>query len=260
MLVLLFAALAVSTFHEARRTGSAEHAGWAFAHASFALALLSTLHLNILRRRLPAGIEPPYNTTLDGEPATFIPRWRYYPRLVYPAFFAFGSSLALGTIIILRSPGENADALLIGLIAVWLLTLPLWVAMGRWAAGGIWITPTRVVHHGGSAWFSVSWDDITAVDSVHRGLAITAKRAEWRHLTPTFKSRGVIPWRRKSAPFLVMDLQFLAIRGSTLLRLLDGYLSGPQERRHAGHADCVALIERHECDAQVRDAGRPQPL
>jgi hypothetical protein len=95
----------------------------------------------------------------EGEPALVLPRASAPTAVASSALAAYAATAMLGALFA-GVAGHVAWAVLLVLLAAWLL---LTAAPGRDLAGGLWLTPTRVVSdHAGLRW-QARWDDVTGV-------------------------------------------------------------------------------------------------
>jgi hypothetical protein len=125
------------------------------------------------------------------------------------------------------------------------LMLPVFALTGRWKAGGIWLTPTRLVHHAYGVRGWTTWDDIAKVDpppvdtSVQRApvSGVHTRTAHGEYTTPFFRNGKL-----DSAGRLTLDLRELPATPAEVVRLVSTYWEKPELRRELGQDAAVARV------------------
>lgn len=182
-------------------------------------------------RRAAHPLEPVL-TTVDGEPALFLPRWKRQ------AVVGVGSSLALGVPALAAGVlALTADRVVLGvvlmLVGLALLPVPLLALLGRWAPGGLWLTPTRLVHRTYTARSSTRWADVVDV-SFDLPPVVHVRAAEQGYTVP-FLRRGV-----KITPGeLVLDTTDLPTGPAHVALLVSTYVKQPELRAELGSEESL---------------------
>lgn len=201
------------------------------------------LELRLVRRRPGARL----GTTPDGEPATVIPRvaWHIpHLRVAMGIVFAWpAASLVIAAI-------EGQTAVVIFLIPVLLFLGSYLPALfsGRVKAGGLYLTPTGILHINHGRWWRAPWDDVMAAAGhwelltvlLHEGR--TPERGRW---TSHFGWRGE---PKPSGPgSLVVNTRFLCLDPTLVGALITRCANDSGWRRYLGTPESLAwLIPDHE--------------
>lgn len=224
--------------------------------AGVGVIALGTAYSLFRQNRFPDGLPSPRMVQLEGEPATFIPRWQY-PVWEACAYTIVLASAPVAWVVLGILEGNWGIVALLTIPGIWLLSFPVFVARGRFVAGGVWLTPTRIVHRCYSAYASVRWEDITGLGlGATRGfgamgLEITADRFEQRSMTPTFKSR---PFLRKDR--IVVEVDFLHPGPVATMLMLQNLLEDPAARAELG---TEASLDRLAHLSRVSENVPPRP-
>lgn len=125
-----------------------------------ALTIWVALLGNVLQYRFPRGLPAPRLGTWEGEAGVEVREWSFGRRVV-PAMLvaATASGLLLGLGAFLAGqPLFGGVGIVAGGAGVWLLVRLVRGEIGF--AGGLWLTPTRLVHRLGAQTSVVAWDDV----------------------------------------------------------------------------------------------------
>ena len=196
----------------------------------------------VVRRR---GTAPePRSVTVDGEPALFLPR----ARLAAVGNCLFATALALlfaGWAVVFGVSWGWAGAVVLAIPALVFATLPAFALTGRWAAGGLWLTPTRLLQrtYGVRAW--TAWDDIVKVGvapvdeavDLEPGTGVQTRNAHGSYTTPFFRN-GKLP----QDGWLVLDLRDLAATPEQTVVLLSTYWEQPELRQELGGPAALSRV------------------
>jgi hypothetical protein len=170
-------------------------------------------------------------TSPDGEPATFLPRKGAVPLLSALALLLLAGYL-LGTAWVAADDGQAVLAVIAAVLGLPLAVYLGFVAAGRMPAGGVYLTPTRVVDVASGSTVGVRWDDIVGV-TVDRQVAL--------RLT----AGGTVDTARSSPPgwrggakhrdgALVVDGRYLREDAAVLAFLLEAYRQRSDLRTQLG--------------------------
>ena len=138
--------------------------------------------------------------------------------------------------------GQAGWALVLAAATIWIGSIVVLFAAGRYAAGGLWLTPTGLTYRWRGLQTTISWDGVgLVVDEPSRGyVALRARPGS--NLQHDFRAG---PWHgeRLAAP----DVAVLRVEGTTLspgglVRILEHYAHDAQARHELGTAASVATI------------------
>ncbi|MGH3412233.1 MAG: hypothetical protein ACRDPH_04040 [Marmoricola sp.] len=186
-------------------------------------------------RYIPWPKEP---AEIGGEPALIIPRRpRARSQAIALTLFAYVACAGLAIAAINHSPGWVVACAI--LVAVFLVVPALYVA-GRWQDGGVWLTPTRLIHRSRVEVGSVFWDNVLAVADGE----VRVNRAEQSRVRPVWYRL-----RLRDRVFY-LDSRELAVDETVVLRLIETYDSDRTLRSELGTPKSVrrlrALIEQYQ--------------
>lgn len=221
--------------------------GVVFGLVGTALALMGCvvlpLELRLILRRPGARL----GATPDGEPATVIPRvaWHIpHLRVAMGIIVAWPTASA----VIALTDGQIALAIVLAAIALFPASYLPALFSGRVKAGGLYLTPTGVLHINHGRWWHAPWDDVLgALDReellavlLHEGRA--PKRGQW---TAHFGWRGEPKPSRPGS--LVVNTRFLRLDPRLAAVLIIKGATEPGCRRYFGTPESLAwLIPDHE--------------
>lgn len=183
----------------------------------------------------------PEITQLDGAPATVVHR--------EPVAFLMGLvviwDMVLVTLVwaVLAAPGSPLLAVVLALPTAWAAWFTLLVARGRFTAGGVWLTPDKLVYRSRGLHVEILWDGIDAAD----GTAVPALSV--LHVRPdaVVLHRNVpAPWRseRMASPTMaVVRTDDMIIDPGSLVRLVARYALDPAARTEIGTVASVRALE-----------------
>lgn len=196
----------------------------------------------------------PQSVVLDGEPTLYLPRARLTAVGNCLLAGALGSFF-LGWAVTLGIDSGWAGALVLAIPAVLFLLLPLFALTGRWVAGGLWLTPSRLVHraYGVRAW--TTWDDIGKVDAAPVGAPIDqtpttgvhTRDAQGCYSTPFFRNGKLAEAGR-----MTLDLRDLPASATGVVTLISTYWQHPEARSELGTDAALARVRA----VSERDPGR----
>ncbi|MEO5651998.1 MAG: hypothetical protein ABIN79_05845, partial [Marmoricola sp.] len=172
--------------------------------------------------RLRSTAPAPQSVVVDGEPALHLRR----APLTAVGNCLLAGALALfflGWAVVLGIESGWGGAVVLAIPALIFLLLPLFALTGRWVPGGLWLTPTRLVHraYGVRAW--TTWDDIGKVDAAPVGAPINqaptsgvhTRDAHGSYTTPFFRNGKLAEAGR-----MILDLRDLAAAPPEVARLV----------------------------------------
>lgn len=204
--------------------------------------------------RLRAAAPAPQSVVVDGEPALYLPR---------AGIAAVGNCLLAGALalfffgwaVVLGVDSGWGGALVLAIPAVVFLLLPLFALTGRWVPGGVWLTPTRLLHraYGVRAW--TTWDDVAKVDVAPVGAPISqtpvtgvhTRDAHGSYTTPFFRNGKLAEAGR-----IALDLRDLAAPPPGVVSLLSTYWEHPDLRHELGTDAALARVQAQS----AHDPGR----
>ena len=194
--------------------------------------------------RLRSAPPAPQSVVVEGEPALYLPR----ARLTAVGNCLLSGALALvflGWAIVLGVDSGWGGAVVLAIPAVVFLLLPLFALTGRWASGGLWLTPTRLVHraYGVRAWST--WDDIAKVDAAPVGAPISqapttgvhTRDAHGSYTTPFFRNGKLAEAGR-----MTLDLRDLPASPAGVVSLVSTYREHPDLRHELGTDAALARV------------------
>lgn len=176
--------------------------------------------------------QPRPGTLPDGEQALLLPRATAPTRISSLALVGFAAVTALGAVLAAVGHGWGL-ALVLTLVAGWLVLVAA-PARVTAMAGGLWLTPTRIVDdHRGIRW-EVRWEDVTGVDVGQPSRVLVAVR---RDRAPSIRRTG--PRGRAWNPVrarnvLIVDAAHLAGGSALAGSLIRTALADPGSRRSLG--------------------------
>lgn len=174
------------------------------------------------------GFRPLRLTTYEGEPALLVPRWTTPPRVGRAVLLGLALGATAGAVWVGWS-GSSGAAFGLGLLAVLLAAFVLRDAVCMPYSGGLWLTPTRLVHEHGRTRWALPWDEVGEV--VHDGDdVVVLARDGSRHTV--------------RAHLLVTDQR-------SLWALVDGFGGQPARHSSLGSEESLTVAE------QVRTATEP---
>jgi hypothetical protein len=211
----------------------------------FFIAVAAIVAGGFIARRRGSAPEPS-SVSLDGEPALFLPR----AHLAAVGNCLLAGALALffaGWAVVLGLSSGRAGAAVLAIPALVFAALPVFALTGRWVAGGLWLTPTRLVQraYGVRAW--TAWDDIVKVDAAPVDAAVDLKPVTGLHTrdahgsytTPFFRN-GKVPQDGR----MVLDLRDLAATSAQTVGLLSTYWEHPELRHELGGPAALSRVSR----------------
>lgn len=155
--------------------------GWALVFLGlFAFYLCIAVALVL---RLRPSVSEPSLCELDGEAATFIPRWAAPSVLALVGTGALGACAVVGAVALVLEHKTFA-AVVIGLVAGWFLWFPAFAVLGRWRIGGLWVTPTRIVEEVFGTRSVVRWGDVASVHLDNGRVSLAASRVDVQRRIP----------------------------------------------------------------------------
>lgn len=191
------------------------------------------------------GARPaPRITFVDDEAALLLPRWR----IAFVANCLLAGALALffgGWGAVVGQEHGWAAGIVMGLPGLVFLMLPVFALTGRWAAGGLWLTPTRLVHHAYGVRGWTTWDDIAKVDpapvdtSIQRTpvTGVHTRDPHGEYTTPFFRNGKLDGGGR-----LTLDLRDLPVAPAEIVHLVSTYWENPQLRQELGQQAAVDRV------------------
>lgn len=229
----------------AARAGSAH--GVVFGLIVTALAVMGSvvlpLELKLVLRRPGARL----GTTPDGEPATVIPRvaWHIpHLRVAMGIVVAWPTASAVIALI----DGQIAFALVLAAIALFPASYLPALFSGRVRAGGLYLTPTGLLHVHHGRWWHAPWDDIMAAAGRWELLSVllyegrNPERGQW---TAHFGWRGEA--RRSPPNSLVVNTRFLCLDPTLVAALITRCATESDWRRSLGTPESLTwLIPEHQ--------------
>jgi hypothetical protein len=181
--------------------------------------------------------DPVLGTAPSGAPATFFRRSPFTVVLSVLVTGALALWCAAAAVALFRA-GHDGWALLLAGLAALLLWPVVVAAMGRVAAGGLWLTEAGVEHRNGAVRWAVPWSDLQAV------VAAEPIRLQLRPGAAPRIERTV-PWiwsyeLRKPADQLGIVASDLAGGPALIVAMLAHYLGEPRIRERLGTAESWA--------------------
>lgn len=239
--IVAVAALVISIGVTVALTSRREDSWYSFTFgvvfALVGLGLFVTAWSLMSQNRFPRGLPPVRSVTLDGERATFVPRWAF-PVWQGCMFMLILGGGALGWIALGLVEGDYGW-LVVGVPAcVGTLSFPAFVVAGRVKAGGLWLTPTRVVHRLYGAKAEVQWEDVRSLDLGHSGVLLWTDQPKGGYTVPWWRGKKILEEDR-----VVVDGDFLALSPTQVLRLLDEYLRLAGRRVELGTDAAMCSVE-----------------
>jgi hypothetical protein len=189
------------------------------------------------------------NSDIDGEPALFVPRWTAMAKV---------GRLVLAGITAVCLGGAVAS----GITAAWgwvLFLVIVGVVVGAFLVrdvrkmpydGGLWLTPSRLVHRWGGHTWKVSWDDLLDqhVDPATGDVTLVARP----QATPE--------------PSPVVSTHLLVISDRAVVMMLGAFAADPPKRAALGtdlalrQAEEIRdVVDRADFQPRVHHAPRPSP-
>ena len=178
----------------------------------------------------------PRSVVIDEEPALFLPRAKV--AAVGNCLLALALALLFaGWGVVVGLDGSWGGGALLALPGLVFLMLPVFALTGRWTAGGLWLTPTRLVHHAYGVRGWTTWDDIAKVDPVPVTFSIQTsptsgvhtRESHGEYTTPFFRNGKLDGSRR-----LLIDFRDLGPSPAEVVRLLSTYWEHRELRHELG--------------------------
>lgn len=204
-----------------------------------ALVALGSVGVHLLRHRFPRGLRRPQAVTLDGEPAIFLADWPTAARSLVLFASLTCVPVALAGLALLLS-----SLWLVGLpvlfAAGYLLVFVVLAFMGRWRAGGLWLTPTSVVHHRASIRSCIPWEELRGVEPTADSLLLRvdgeASRFS-RHTMPPLMRESLAEGSQLEVWALTLGIP---VAGLTFL--VDRFHTLPETRTEIGDGRALAAF------------------
>jgi hypothetical protein len=206
--------------------GSADLAVFGALLVCLAALVAASVLERVAETRFPAGLPAPRTTTLGGEPATYLPHRSRGAWIVLGFWTVLGLAFGAWGLLDLQGP-EPGLAWVFLPLAVFLLGLPVFAATGRWRPGGLWLTPTRMVHHHLSRRTELTWDEVRRPASGGSQLSIEADPSRTRQMTPWARERGF-------GNEVTFSTATLAVPGPQLAAALRRWAEQPGTREELG--------------------------
>lgn len=176
------------------RSETAFGAVWSAFFVVAGVFFLSTGALWVAKsRRLVAP--PAREVAWEGEPARFLSR---RDRRVPASMIVL--TLLGGWLVVMGAVGAVEESWLWPVLAagptVYVLGVPVFVVLGRFRGGGVWLTPTRLVHEQYGVRTEIAWGDVRDVTPSVDELLVQpteASAVQHRRLTPR-------PWSARVRP------------------------------------------------------------
>lgn len=203
---------------------------------------------------LGSPARPRLSTLPDGARATFLPRSRVSAVGAALLSGELGLLLLVWTALAARRPDGWLPAVLSAVAAIVFLSLPLFALTGRWRAGGVWLTPTRIVHRAFGVTSSARWADVEGVELAVLPPRVHVRAAEQRYTTPYFRGG-----RLASAGELPLNLDGLGVPRVHAALIVDLYWRHPDLRpelaTEAGPQRVATGARRPSLEARRRPPG-----
>lgn len=236
LLAVFFGAAAFSLFSDALGPGDLI---MPVLLLDLALIILGSVGVHLLRHRFPRGLRRPQAVTLDGEPAIFLPDWPTGARSL--VLFA---SLTCVPVVLVALALLQSSLWLLGLpvlfAAGYLLVFVVLALMGRWRAGGLWLTPTRVVHHRSGTRSVIAWEELRGVEATADSLLLIVDGRVSR-----FSRHTMPPLMREplaDGSQLTVWALTLGIPLAGLTFLVDRFRTKPETRTEIGDGRALAAF------------------
>lgn len=203
--------------------------------------------------RMRSSAPEPRSVVLDDEPALYLPR----ARLAAVGNCLLAGALSLffvGWAIALGIGSGWGGALVLAVPAVAFALLPMFALTGRWVPGGLWLTPTRLLHraYGVRAWST--WEDIAKVDPAPVGpitqtpvTGVHTRDGHGSYTTPFFRNGKLADAGR-----MTLDLRDLAAAPPEVVSLVSTYWERPDLRHELGTDAALARVHA----VSAHDPGR----
>lgn len=164
---------------------------------------------------------PLQTATRDGERALVVPRWTTPPRLGRALLVGL-AVLATAVAVWTGASGGRGAALALGTTALLLAAVVVRDSVRMPYSGGVWLTPTRLVHELGREHWALDWDDVGGISHDGDDLVVSARDG-----TP----------HTVRAHLLVTDQR-------TVGALVDGFSEPPSRRESLGTEESLRLAEQ----------------
>lgn len=184
------------------------------------------------RRLVRDPVAPRLDRMPDGERALLLPRATEPTLISSWGLFGFGAVLLVGALLAAVEASWGL-AVVLTLTAAWFLLTAVPHRAER-MAGGLWLTPTRVVDDYRGVRWEVPWELVTGVDAHHRQRVLLPVR---RDRVPALQRTG--PRGRAWKPLragnvMVIDTNHLAGGTTYAGDLIDRALTHPASRQSLG--------------------------
>ena len=144
----------------------------------------------------------------------------------------------------LLSGQSTGPAVLLIVVALWLAAPAFLALAGRYVAGGVWLTPEKVITRSFGLESTIGWDELGAVAGGVNALVVVraVPGATVRHRFRAGPWRGGARGQIVGPGLATIDTTDCAIDSAALARVLDHYLRTPDARVELGSPASLATL------------------